>query len=233
MKVAVLFRGQLRPSNLFNNSFRDNVLSNIPNADFQFFAHFWNTTSSISSNEHRSISSDEIDVFSNNFSPINILREDQKTVKEIRDILGFKNDKIYDHNGLPNGHGTSRISQFYSFYKSFQLMEEYEKDNGKFDLFISTRTDIFFINAMNYGEIDDYSLFARRDGNSSLSWVNDMFFLTKNRDCMESLSKISLYLDQIPVSGCSEQILASYLFDVRKINVKTLSMSVDLSRHHE
>ena len=245
MKVAILFRGQLRYSDIFNLTFKSNILDKIPNADFQFFAHFWNETSEISSSEHKSLSNNDFNIFSDIFSPIELMREDQKTVEEIRRFFEFNNDKVYDHGGIPNGHGTSRISQFYSFYKSFSLLEEYEKNNGSFDLYINTRTDILFQNSLDFNTIDDNSLFVVNQKNNpgNYNWVNDLFFITKKRENMESLSKISMYLDQIPVIGTLkqfegkpimgvEEILSSY-FNMKKINIANLNIEIGLSRNYE
>lgn len=242
MKVAILFRGQLRYSDIFNLTFKSNILDKIPNADFHFFAHFWNETSEISSSEHKPLSNNDFNIFSDIFSPIELITENQKTVEEIRHFFEFTNDKVYDHDGIPNGHGTSRISQFYSFYKSFSLLEEYEKNNGVFDLYINTRTDIFFRNSLDFNMIDNDSLFVIKQINNSGSWVNDLFFITKKRENMESLSKISMYLDQIPIGSLrqfegrpimiTEEILASY-FNMKKINIANLNVGVDLSRHYE
>ena len=223
--IAFIFFGQLREFNSGIESWKKNVIPELNGHNVNFFAHFWD-------DEYLK----NLENFNNYHSPLILQTENQKTVEEMHQEFGIKNKMHF-----------CMFSQSYSFYKAFQLLKIFEHNNNKkFDLYIKLRSDLIFLNKINF-DLDGYSVYTKDISHwrEPCDYIHDYILLTKNYSNIEAISNLPYNFDNIlekenelKYSGgldnknyCCEEILAKHIL-MNEIPVKFYNFNVDLARHH-
>lgn len=232
MNIAILFVGQQRWYDVTNYSYIKNFLPLLADHNVQYFAHLWKIGDPDPKFD-KTIEETGFEQFKKIYSPIELEIENQKSANDLRSIFKMKKDI---HGNL--------LSQSYSFYKSFLLLEKYQKiHNIKFDLYIKLRTDLAFVNEVNF-DFDESSIYTKDMGDwrKSEDYIHDYMFFTKNYNHVERMAKIGFDFDKIlsfsnflyckANSVCPEEILAKHLINNKIIN-KPYSFNVDLARNLE
>lgn len=229
MDIAILFVGELRWIELSNSVLMSNFTDSLKDQNIKFFTHLWRCKK-----DHNEI----FTKFINQYPQTAFEIENQKSPEYIQGF--FENQKLLKG---------SFASQSFSFYKAFLLLKEYQiQNNTKFDLYIKLRTDLAFLNPINFENLDTHSIYSKNmyETRDISVFANDYLFMTKNFDNVEKLAKIGFYFDEITknpseyVYGgglpsdifCPEEVLAKYI-KYQNIESKTHSFDIDLARHHQ
>lgn len=218
MKIAILFYGQLRWYELANSTFQKNFQPALSGHDIQYFAHFCNDQF--------------LPQFQEMYQPLIVKITPQKSIDDVKKLLNNHSQKVSDN--LPK--------QLESLYETSLLLEKFQKDNNtQFDLYIKTRTDLAFLNQINFDNFDSNSVYVAKTARNLLDYVQDLTLFTKKYDHIKKVSEMGFYLDEIvtrlekqnPTRHLfyHEEILANYLFN-QKITPKSHNFTIELARHH-
>jgi len=229
MKIGVLFRGQFRYSEKFISTFRRNVLQG---HECYCCGHFWDKTQKISSSPLQEINALEWDAFRAAF-PGEYVFERQKTIDEIKIFFKAKDRRIHNDEiraGLPAGHGTSKISEWYSSYRSFKL---YEAAKEHCDVIVLARTDLAFYRTIDLSKLLPRKLYVNYNHQLGPEWVSNQFFASRDPAVIRDLSEISFCYDKIisrnPEAMVAEKTLATYLRGIKNIEIGVV-YGVELAR---
>ncbi len=224
MNIAFLFFGQLRWFDLSQKSFKENFAPELRNHNVKYFGHFQGEI-------------DRLNDFKLEYNPSIIEIEKQQSLEETHSIFKMKHKM---HKVL--------LFQTYSFYKTFLILEKYQKENNiKFDLYIKLRTDLVYLNKIDINQFDNHSIYTKdiTHWRPLSNYVHDYILFTKSYDNLSSLANLGFGIDEIlnkkeelEYTGgpdndlyCCEEILAKYLSN-KNINIKTYDFNIDLARYH-
>ena len=225
MNIAIMFNGLLRWHDSFKRTFQSHFKPALEGHEVQYFAHFWNEDL------------DRLSEFIKIANPIILEMENKKTSEQVKEFLGFT--KVINGT-LPN--------QTYCAYKVFLLLEQYQKQHNKtFDLYIRMRSDLAFLDKINFDNLDSESVYIKssHSGTSISNYLNDYMYFTKNYYTAQTMSKFGTCFDTIlddprPLAYkefisqniyCPEELLSRYAIQ-NGLSVKLHNFNIDLARHH-
>jgi predicted nuclease of predicted toxin-antitoxin system len=217
MKIAIMFFGQLRWFDSFNEDFKKYILPKLNGHSVTYFSHFGGTDQTYLQN------------FKELYNPLNILFEEDSSIEEIKEYFNSKTSKI----------SRNLVLQIYSLHKCFSLVEA---QSYNFDLFIKIRTDLKIKSEIDLN-VDDQSVYICRNKNniSSNIYSTDLVLLTKNFNIMKKICNMGFDFDEIILRLSNienrnlfyhEEILANYL-NFNGINIKTHNMKIGLARNND
>ena len=190
MKIALCFYGQPRSVPKSFNTIRDNLI--IPNEIKDVFVHTWwrpelvNYRDNTDSGPRTDIKEEYLDFVKKNYNPKSILIEDDLK------ILFHSSDLITKY--LKPAASLDRLfPSFYSRFKVFYLLKEYEETNNlKYDAVVISRLDTFIKKSINISELDLNQIHI-----NSIEWnptkdnrYTSDFLIISNRQLMEIYSEI-------------------------------------------
>ncbi len=202
-------------------TFKENFAPILKNHEVQFFAHFWNQDL------------EKLSKFTDICNPILEL-ENKISYTEVKNYFNMVKDIS---NSLPN--------QAYGAYKVYLMLDKYIKENNTFDLYIKMRSDLAFLNPVNFN-FDLNSVYVKdivhwRPLNT---YINDYIYFTKNYDAVKKMAELGFNLNNIMKEHfvhekdiskniyCPEEILAKHFVN-KKIITKTYNFNIDLARYHD
>jgi hypothetical protein len=151
MRIAVLLCAQPRFLNLTYKRIKKEF--NIPNAQVDFFIHFWNVVGFSPQCERTKdyIADDNLEKYIHYLEPKKYKIEDYSELDNL--VFLFKNlytflvsDKIL-LKGIQDKY-RYEFGQWFSNKRAYSLMEEYEQENNfKYDIVIRTKTDYIYSNS--------------------------------------------------------------------------------------
>lgn len=226
-KSAIILQGQLRFFDCFFENFNKNI------EGFQnktFFFNFQNSSDI-----------DKLNYLENIYNP-NISKILES--KSLDDLISYFNVKNTEH--LPK----NLLFQLYYLHTSFLMVEEYQsKYNVNFDLYLRSRTDLYYINKHSE-KLENGICYVPKNKYNFLDQICDFSIATKDFNIYKICSEIGFCLDEIlnsfkaknkkpdqfgdradksiPVY-CSEQILFEYL-NIKNVKTKAI-FEIDLARH--
>jgi len=159
MKIAVLLCAQPRFLNLTYKRIKEEF--NFPNAQVDFFIHFWNIIGFSPACEklERQITDDNLEEYIKYLNPKKYKIEDYSELNDLTFLLKNTHDflfsewqpgdntKVHKKLTLRNIHNKNRYQygQWFSQKKAYLLMEEYEQENNfKYDIVIKTKSDYIY-----------------------------------------------------------------------------------------
>jgi hypothetical protein len=131
--------------------------------------------------------------------------------------LGKVESRYYGWTGSYNPQ-----SMYYSIYKSFQSLEEYEKQkNLKFDVIIRSRFDVYVVDKFNYDlsnlDFDDNTVYTP---GWNLTPINDCWGIGARKPMSIYHSLYEVMMDYIPAASNHPERLLQHHFEQHKINLK-------------
>lgn len=177
MKIAILLIGHIRTWDICKQNFKDTFL-----------------------NEH-----DEIDVFLETYYDIyrkdySIRKENEKLIIENEEqiknrfsginVVQFSIEKQSDKN--------ADESQKNKIEKAFLNFNNYESQNGEYDLIIKSRPDLFFEKKIIYDDYNDLDENKLILGKGITDHINDTFALGKSNSMKKYLNRFSLVAEKSP-----------------------------------
>lgn len=220
MNIAIVFYGQLRWFDSFNQTFNLNFLPFLKQHNVRYFGSFWEN------------SCEKLNDLSQLYQP-NIFEKCRLiSCDEVKLYFNNTINKISDN--LPN--------QMYSLNKSLELLEKYQLDNNiQFDLFIKIRTDLVFLNSININICDENSVYVCPDRINPINhYTTDLLLMTKKYEHFKYVCRMGFYFDEILLNLSNkinrniiyhEEVLAEHL-NKGNISVKSHNFVVDLARKY-
>lgn len=228
MNIALILYGELRWFDLSNKTFIEMFLPNLQGHNIHYFAHFWTGSAS---DPYQGNHQEKIEEFKSIYNPYSIITCDKLPVSEIKLYFNNTINKISDN--LPN--------QIYSLYQSFNLLEDYQKNNNIiFDLYIKLRTDLAYFDQITINNFDNNSVYLCLTDRSLNEYAFDILCFTKNYENIKHICKMGFHFDEILQRlerkehrslFYHEEVLANHLTN-SNINLKTHNFKIDLARHH-
>jgi hypothetical protein len=184
MRIAVCFSGQMRTALEANESIIRFLGNQLPNVDF--FFHTWD----IKSNKK---------LFGDERNDINYTINHYESINKLLNVVKVYNPKMYlveSHDEYINSieNNENSISLWYSWYKSLELVKNFEKENNfEYDVVIKMRFDVIYeptmvldnlfvkyLSRIKSGEFFVDSIF-KLDESINKNMIHDVFYIHNSK----------------------------------------------------
>lgn len=214
MKIAVCFSGQMRTALEANESIIKFLGNQLPNIDF--FFHTWDIKS-------------EKALFGDLRNDTNYTQQHYESLNKLLKIVEIYNPKKYlveNHNDYINTlqYKDNNSSLWYSWYKSLELVKNFEKENGfEYDVVIKMRFDVIYeptmvldnlfvkyLNRIKSGEFFADSIW-KLDEQINQDMLHDVFYI-HNSKIIDKLNLFYIYhISKIKQKENIHRLFATFL----------------------
>lgn len=197
--IGICFSGAIRTFDVCEKTIIDNIITPLKeNFNIKLFGHFWILTNKENLENDMKWALDR----TNSIERIKSLGFDKIVIEEYHNdqqkkIINELNYQFimddYQIRGKDfTDYAASAMSMYYKSHKSFELLQEYEKENNmRFDYCMRIRPDFYWNEPLLFKELNKGEIFIVKDKYcTNAKWEGNDKFWVLNRDDFEEFDKL-------------------------------------------